>query len=62
MISQKEENVMFEWKGFAKFWLWFCLIINILVLVLGVIGLFGVVALGADGLGILIFLLLLKSA
>ncbi len=53
---------MFEWKGFAKFWLWFCLIINILVLVLGVIGLFGVVALGADGLGILIFLLLLKSA
>lgn len=46
---------MFEWKGFAKFWLWFCLIINALVLVLGVIGLFGVVALGADGLGILIF-------
>ena len=45
---------MFEQKGFAKFWLWFCLIVNILVLILGVVGLFGVIALGTEGLGILI--------
>lgn len=45
---------MFEWKGFAKFWLWFCLIVNALVLVLGVIGLLGVAATGADGMVVLI--------
>jgi len=29
---------MFEWKGFAKFWLWFVFIVNCIVLVLGLIG------------------------
>ncbi|MBO4608549.1 MAG: hypothetical protein J5696_01650 [Lachnospiraceae bacterium] len=38
---------MFEWKGFAKFWLWFCFIVNIIVGVLAVIALLGVGALAA---------------
>ena len=37
---------MFEWKGFAKFWLWFCLIVNALVLVLNIVGFIGSIALG----------------
>jgi len=37
---------MFEWKGFAKFWLCFCLIVNALVFVVAIIGVFSLMALG----------------
>ena len=41
---------MFEWKGFAKFWLWFVFIVNVIVGVLAVISLLGISAL-ASALG-----------
>ena len=37
---------MFEWKGFAKFWLWFVFIVNIIALVISVLGLVGSFVLG----------------
>ena len=37
---------MFEWKGFAKFWLWFVFIVNIIALVVSVLGLLGSMVLG----------------
>lgn len=41
---------MFEWTGFAKFWLWFCFVVNIIVAVLDVIGFFGALVVGGAGL------------
>lgn len=38
---------MFEWKGFAKFWLWFVFIVNVIAGVLAVISLLGISALAA---------------
>ncbi len=32
---------MFEWTGFAKFWLWFCFVVNIIMVVIYVLGIFG---------------------
>ena len=32
---------MFEWTGFAKFWLWFCFVVNIIMGVIYVLGIFG---------------------
>ncbi|MBR7089032.1 MAG: hypothetical protein IKI46_00880 [Lachnospiraceae bacterium] len=37
---------MFEWKGFAKFWLWFVFVVNIIALVISVVGLVGSFILG----------------
>ena len=37
---------MFEWKGFAKFWLWFVFIVNIIALVISILGLLGSMILG----------------
>ena len=37
---------MFEWKGFAKFWLWFVFIVNIIALVISILGLLGSMVLG----------------
>ena len=40
---------MVEWKGFAKVWLWLCLIVNVIVSILTVIGLVAVFRLGNSG-------------
>ena len=41
---------MFEWTGFAKFWLWFCFVVNIIMVVIYVIGFFGALVVGGAGL------------
>ncbi len=48
-------NGNFEWHGFGKFWLWFCFIVNIIVLVIYLISVVGSLALG--GLGLVLILL-----
>ena len=37
---------MFEWKGFAKFWLWFCLVVNALAFIIYIFGVVGAMATG----------------
>ena len=44
---------MFEWKGFAKFWLWFCLIVNARMIIVCALGLVGTMAVGT-GVGIMV--------
>ena len=53
---------MFEWKGFAKFWLWFVFIVNIIALVISVLGLVGSVVLGPAFIAIMLVTVILEVA
>ena len=53
---------MFEWKGFAKFWLWFVFIVNIIALVISVLGLFGSFILGPAFVAIMLVTVILEVA
>ena len=53
---------MFEWKGFAKFWLWFVFIVNIIALVISVLGLFGSFILGRAFVAIMLVTVILEVA
>ena len=53
---------MFEWKGFAKFWLWFVFIVNIIALVISVLGLVGSFVLGPAFIAIMLITVILEVA
>ena len=53
---------MFEWKGFAKFWLWFVFIVNIIALVISVLGLFGSMVLGPAYFALMLVTVVLEVA
>ena len=53
---------MFEWKGFAKFWLWFCFIVNIIALVLAVVSTLGAIILGPAFLALMVVSIILEVA
>ncbi len=53
---------MFEWKGFAKFWLWFVFIVNIIALVISVLGLVGSFVLGPAFIAIMLVTVILEVA
>ena len=53
---------MFEWKGFAKFWLWFVFIVNIIALVISVLCLVGSFVLGPAFIAIMLVTVILEVA
>ncbi|MBP5472903.1 MAG: hypothetical protein J6Y12_09535 [Lachnospiraceae bacterium] len=53
---------MFEWKGFAKFWLWFVFIVNIIALVISVLGLVGSIVLGPVFIVLMLVTVILEVA
>ena len=53
---------MFEWKGFAKFWLWFVFIVNIIALVISVLGLVGSLILGPLYIALMLVTVVLEVA